>query len=373
MMRDPQLGDDRTPVSVITGFLGSGKTTLLNRLLRDSRMANTAVLVNEFGEIGIDHLLVESLDENVVLLGAGCLCCTIRDDLVASLDSLLERRDRGEVPAFSRVIIETTGLADPAPILHTLLGHERLRSRVRVDGIITTVDVVHAARQLDEFEESVKQVAVADRVILTKSDLAPAEDRRPLHKRLLAINPGAPLIESVDGDIDPGALVNVGIFDPAARIPDVERWLAAAANPDHAHYVHGYASESEDDGIRTFSLVAQEPLPIHRFVAWVESVLVRHGDRLLRLKGILNVLGSESTDRRARGPARVPPVAISAVLARNRSPLPRCDYCARTGTRCRRARISIDRGFVSTRALELRARMTRGTEKPHRAGGTGIG
>ncbi len=282
-----------TPVTVITGFLGSGKTTLLNALLRDPALRDTAVLVNEFGAVGIDHLLVEALeDEDVVLLNAGCLCCTIRDDLVGCLSSLHEKRAQGTVPAFRRVVIETTGLADPAPILHTLLGHEAVRGRYSVEGILTTVDAVNGARQLTEHPESVKQAAVADRLVVTKGDIAEAGAVEALRARLAAINPGAAIIEAAHGEVAAQHLLDSGVFDLTGKSADVARWLGEAGAADDG--LHGHDTSRHDDRISTFSLHAEAPIEIHRFVAWVEGLLEAHGDRLLRLKGILDAAGSEA-------------------------------------------------------------------------------
>ena len=292
-MLETEAGSDpATPVTVITGALGSGKTTLLNALLRDPRLTDTAVLVNEFGEIGIDHLLVEALDEDTVLLNAGCLCCTIRGDLVDALGSLNTKRAAGTIPAFRRVVIETTGLADPAPILHTLLSHEAIRGRARVSGIVTTVDAVHGDRQLTEYAACVKQAAVADRLVLTKTDLAVPAATEGLCARLAAINPGAPVIAVVDGRVDPSRLLDTGPFDGAAKGAAVARWLDAAAHED-AHPAHAHDRSRHDDRIRTFSLYAEAPLEAHRFIAWVERLLEAHGDRLLRLKGLLDLAGSD--------------------------------------------------------------------------------
>ena len=283
----------KTPVSVITGFLGSGKTTLLNALLKHPGMAETAVLVNEFGEIGIDHLLFEALDDDVVLLAAGCLCCTIREDMVASLRSLFERRAGGGVPEFRRVVIETTGLADPAPILHTLLAGDSTSAPWAVDGIVTTVDAVNAHGQLSAYPESVKQAAVADRLLVTKSDLAESNGLAALRERLRTINPGAPILTACHGDIEPAELFGAG---PLASLetgqPDVGRWLGAAAAGPSGHYHHGHGHEDvHDDGIRALSLSIEAPVEIYRFIRWVERLLERNGDRVLRLKGILNVAG----------------------------------------------------------------------------------
>ena len=282
----------RTPVSVITGFLGSGKTTLLNALLRHPDMHDTAVLVNEFGEIGIDHLLVEALlDEETVLLNAGCLCCTIRDDLVSTLVSLSQRRAAGSIPPFRQVVIETTGLADPAPILHTLVGHEALESAFGVDAIVTTVDAVNGSRQLDRHPESLRQAAVADRLVLTKTDLVPRPDAGALRARLREINRGAPILAVRHGEVAPARLFGVAPFGPDGEDPRVESWLNAAAYRDEDHAHHDV--NRHDDRIRAWCLEAERALPLPRFIAWVEGLLARHGDAILRLKGVLDVEGCE--------------------------------------------------------------------------------
>ena len=279
----------KTPVSVVTGFLGSGKTTFLNALLRHPRMAETAVLVNEFGEIGIDHLLFETLDDDVLLLAAGCLCCTIRKDMLASLRSLFERRAGGQVPGFRRVVIETTGLADPAPILHTLLAGESAPAPWVVDGIVTTVDAVNGNRQLSAYPESVKQAAVADRLLVTKTDVSQPHELTTLRRRLRAINPGAPLLTASHGAIDPDELFDTGpLVATGGRHPDVSGWLGDAAIA-HGHR-HRHAG-SHDEGIRALCLGADAPIEIYRFVRWVEKLLEESGDRVLRLKGVLDVAG----------------------------------------------------------------------------------
>ena len=193
-MSDTQTAaEERIPVTVLTGFLGSGKTTLLNKLLRRPELADTAVIINEFGEIGLDHLLVEkSDDEGMVTLNSGCLCCTVRGDLVRTMSELFLKRSKGEVTPFKRMVVETTGLADPAPILHTLMTDPLLASRYRLDGVVTTVDGVNGASTLDNHEEAVKQAAVADRLLLTKSDIADAPKLDELKHRLQQLNPGAP-------------------------------------------------------------------------------------------------------------------------------------------------------------------------------------
>ncbi len=298
------------PVTLLTGFLGAGKTTLLNRLLRQPGLEHTAVLVNEFGEIGLDHLLVEALDADAVLLSAGCLCCTIRGDLARALSDLAQRMDAGR--AVRRVVIETTGLADPAPILHTLMADPLILRRFRLDGVVTLVDAVAGAATLDAQPEAVKQAAVADRILLTKTDLAAPAAVAALRARLAALNPGAPVIEAVAGEVAPDALLDCGLYDATRKIPDVRRWLDAEAYAGHAHGHHAHDHEGHhhhhhhdpnrhDARIHAFCLSFAAPLPWDGIATWLEILATTRGENLLRLKGILNL---EGEDR---------PVAIHAV------------------------------------------------------------
>ena len=276
----------RAPVSVITGFLGSGKTTLLNRLLRDLAMRGAAVIVNEFGEIGIDHLLVEAALEDAVLLRSGCICCTVRGDLVDTLDSLDARRAAGAVPGFDRVLVETTGLADPAPILQTLMSDATLTPRYRLGAVVTTVDTLNAPGQLARFAEAVKQVAVADRLVVTKTDLAGAVEVAAVVARVRALNPAAPLARLPVEAVAPDQLFPATPFDPASKPPDVQRWLGEHA---HAHASTDVNRHGAD--IRAFCLTRDEPVPWDALKAWLESVASLRGADLLRLKGIVNVAG----------------------------------------------------------------------------------
>ena len=308
-----QPGPTPIPVSVLTGFLGSGKTTLLSRLLRHPGMADTAVIINEFGEIGLDHHLVEAADGEPVVMSSGCLCCTVRNDLVDTLRGLYLKRVRGVVPEFKRVVIETTGLADPAPILHTLMEDPVVETYYSLDSVVTTVDAVHGQSQLDAQPESVKQAAVADRLILTKTDLAPATAVTQLQDRLRRLNPGAPLFTAVQGVIDPEQLFNAGLYNPATKSIDVQGWLRAEAiaaasdakehghghdhGHDHAHG-HGHAHEHapldvnrHDSRIRAHCLVLDEPLDWESFSLWLGSLASGYGDKLLRVKAILNIRG----------------------------------------------------------------------------------
>ncbi|MFZ4534389.1 MAG: CobW family GTP-binding protein, partial [Alsobacter sp.] len=233
------------PLTVITGFLGAGKTTLLNRLLADPALAGTVAIINEFGEIGLDHLFVETRDDGLVLLSSGCLCCTVRGDLVATLEDLLDKADSGGLD-LRRVVIETTGLADPAPVLQAVLAHPLLLVRYALDGIVTLVDAVNGAATLDAYAEAVKQVAVADRIVLTKTDLPEAAaTRTTLARRVQRLAPGAPVLDAAAGEADAAALLGCGPFDPATKIADVGLWLRdeavrdAAGHAGHAGHDHG--------------------------------------------------------------------------------------------------------------------------------------
>jgi G3E family GTPase len=282
---------ERLPVSVLTGFLGSGKTTLLKHLLTRPELSDTAVVINEFGEVGLDHLLVEAAREDMVLLASGCLCCTVRGDLVDALRRLFKRRARGEVPAFRRVVIETTGLADPAPVLQTLMQDPLLSDVYRLDGVIVTVDAVNAMDQLDRQAESVKQAAVADRLILTKTDLV--SEVAGLTTRLRRLNPAAPILIAEQGRIDPALILDAGLYNPTTKSLEAQAWLKSEAYAEAGHH-HGHPLDRNrhDDHIRAFCLTWDRPLDWGRFADWIESLISLHGSGLLRMKGLLNVAGS---------------------------------------------------------------------------------
>jgi G3E family GTPase len=287
-----------TPVTLLTGFLGSGKTTLLNRILRDPAMGETAVLINEFGDVSIDHLLVREASEKVMVMSNGCICCSVAGDMVQALRDLYFRRANGEVPAFTRVIIETTGLADPAPIMHTLIEMPLVAARYSLAGIVTTVDAEHGERQLDEHMESVKQAAVADRIVLTKTDRVGRDTVTALTARLNKLNPAAPVIESVSGEVDAARLFDTGLYQPGNKTPDVARWLAAEAyrpvarrNDLPAPQSKAAAAGRHDDRIRAFAVIIDQPVAWPQLVDALETLTTLRGAQLLRIKGIINVAG----------------------------------------------------------------------------------
>ncbi len=296
------------PLTLLTGFLGAGKTTLLNRLLKDPALADTIVLVNEFGEVGLDHLMVEGVEENMILLESGCLCCTIRDDLIVTLEDLLRRQDNGRLKAFSCLVIETTGLADPAPILNVLINHPYLAMRFRLDGVVTLVDAVNGMATLDAHEEARRQVVAADRLVLTKTDLAAPEATAALRERVAALNPGTDILTP---DAPAADLLGAGLYDLAKRPEALRRWLAETTpsahghhhhhDHDHHHGGHGHHHHGHDHGqdphdvnrhdasIRAFALTAERPVAQATFDLFWTMLRSIHGPRLLRLKGLVDL------------------------------------------------------------------------------------
>jgi G3E family GTPase len=284
----------KMPVTVITGFLGSGKTTLLNHLLSSPDMADTAVVINEFGEISLDHLLVETSIENTLVLQSGCICCTVRGDLADTLTDLLAKRDQKLVPAFSRVAIETTGIADPAPILQTLATHALLAPLFHVRAVVTTVDAVNGLNQLGSFGEAVQQAALADIVILTKTDLAQPGTVDHLKLSLHKINPSASILEVVNGAISAQHLFEHAPLDPEAAPEKLDRWLALDQFDSHDHASHNHAHHNDvnrhGDDIQAFSVIVDEAITWSNLESWLGSLLSLRGKDLLRIKGILNVV-----------------------------------------------------------------------------------
>ena len=283
------------PLTVLTGFLGAGKTTLLNRLLRDPALADTVVVINEFGEVGLDHLLVEAVEDGIVLLSAGCLCCTVRGDLVSTLEDLLRRRDNGRIAPFRRAIIETTGLADPAPVLGAVLYHPYLSRRYGLGGVVTAVDAVLGADTLDRHPEAVRQAAFADRIVLTKTDLlANDADPEALRRRLRELNPAAEIVTVSAGESGAGTIIDDGLFDAEGKIPDVRRWLRAEAvekgvhGHDHGHH-HTHDVNRHDSRIHSFVLTADRPIGRGALDTFLDILRTSFGPRLLRLKGLVDI------------------------------------------------------------------------------------
>ncbi|WP_110654330.1 CobW family GTP-binding protein [Salinicola halimionae] len=300
------------PITLLTGFLGSGKTTLLNQLVNQPDMARTLVVINEFGEIGLDHQLFSATDETeVVTLDSGCLCCTIRGDLARTLRDAPWRYSREGKRQFDRLVIETTGLADPAPILHTLMTDPRIVRQYRLDGIVTTVDAIHGQATLDHHPEAVKQAAVADLLLITKPDLVETATLDSLRSRLKAINPGARQQAVIQGGIGAQSLIGLGLMESDGTRPNLERWLQAYSKPlpmgglafsagpaDRGSLLApGLADATDpnrhDDRIRAHCFTLDEPIVLARFEAWLELMLALMGENMLRIKGILNIEGRE--------------------------------------------------------------------------------
>jgi G3E family GTPase len=272
-----------TPVTVLTGFLGSGKTTLLNAMLRDPRFASTAVLVNEWGEVAIDHALVRASSENVVVLAGGCICCRVAGDLVRALRELHFQRVEGTVPPFDRAIIETTGLADPVPLLATLVEMPVVAARYSLAGVVTVVDAQHGIGTLDRHREAVKQVAMADRLVVSKTDLVPPGAIAALEERLRSLNPGAAVLHSGTVAPDPAELLETGLHRGGGRLADAEGWLNAGAYR-HVGPVH-------DPQIRSFVWSTPEPRRWEDVESSIATLLELRGDRVLRMKGLVNAAG----------------------------------------------------------------------------------
>lgn len=293
------------PVTVITGFLGSGKTTLLNRLLKDPELSDTAVIINEFGEVSIDHLLVEKASEDIIELADGCVCCTVRGELVDTLAELIERLQTGRIKSLKRVVIETTGLADPAPVLQSIMGHPVLMQVFRLDGVVTTIDAVNAMSTLDQFEEAVKQVAMADRIVVTKTDLIEDKaEENALIYRLKQLNPGAEIIYADEQRAGVASLFECGLYNPETKTADVRRWLQADAYDEghqqpvhictddcsHDHHHHSHKHDAHHQAICSFSLVYDDgPIPFSAFEMFVDLLRSAHGEKILRMKAIVQL------------------------------------------------------------------------------------
>lgn len=274
----------RIPVTLLTGFLGSGKTTLLARLLRDPAMKDVAVIINEFGEVGLDHLLIEKGAEDVVLLDSGCLCCAVSNTLADTLADLHFRRLRGEIAAFTRVVIETSGLADPAPILYLVMADPSIAKWYVLDGIVATVDALHGDAQLDAHDEARKQAAMADLLVLTKVDVSPREVADRLDARLAHLNPGAARLGAVRGEVPAQRILGLGPYDPAAKSADVAQWLAAEQHHSHGHSGHAHR---HDDDIATHTVILGDALQWSDYAEWLARLRRLPAERLLRVKGVI--------------------------------------------------------------------------------------
>lgn len=316
------------PVSIVTGFLGAGKSTLLNRILKDPAMHDAAVIINEFGEVGIDHLLVESSSDSVIELADGCLCCTVRGELVDTLAELIDGMQTGKIKPLSRIVIETTGLADPAPVMQSVMGHPAIAQHFDLDGVITVVDAVHGLSTLDTYPEAVRQVAVADRLILTKVTLADPRGWEALVERLRILNPRAELCDGDRPEAGTAAILANGLYDPSSKIPDVDRWLKDEARADahehhghpahdhdhnhdqghdvgcavcaaeghdhgHAHHHHDHHDHGHhhghrhDDGIRSYSIVHDQPIDPAALEMFIDILRSSQGEKLLRMKAVV--------------------------------------------------------------------------------------
>jgi G3E family GTPase len=298
------------PLTVLTGFLGSGKTTLLKRLLQDPAMAGTAVIINEFGDVGLDHALVEKTEEDAVLLPSGCVCCQLRGDLTVALAKLHRQSLMGEIPIIKRVVLETTGLADPTPIVHTLMTDEQTYRIYQLDGVVTTVDAEHGAAQLDAHFEPAKQIAIADRIVITKTDRAPAEVVAALETRIRAINRSAEFDRAVLGDIAYTRLFGLGAHEVALAGTDARKWLAIDAiqptHADHSHHHdhtcgpdcghdhnhdHAHHDPAHLHGIDSFAMTYDKELDGNGLSLGLQTMASAYGDKLLRVKGIVTVTG----------------------------------------------------------------------------------
>lgn len=278
------------PITVLTGFLGVGKTTLLSHLLKHPEMRRSAVIINEFGQVPLDHELVETAVEDIVEVSGGCLCCTVRGDLSRAIRSLDLRRRRDKVLPFERLLIETTGLADPAPIVHTLISDPIITHGYRLDGVVTLVDAVNGVATLGRHPEAVKQVALADRVVVTKTSLTGQVIPASLRTRLSALNPIADAAIAELGKIDLLHLLDLGPWHSRERRPDIDRWLGKAAIEGHANHHLGHNPNRHDGHIRAFCLRHTDPVPAAALGLFLEILMANASEDLLRVKGIVHLL-----------------------------------------------------------------------------------
>ncbi|EJJ26875.1 CobW family GTP-binding protein [Rhizobium sp. CF142] len=293
---------DKIPVTILTGFLGAGKSTLLNRILKDPAMKDAAVIINEFGDVGIDHLLVESSGDSIIELSDGCLCCTVRGELVDTLANLVDAVQTGRVKPVKRVVIETTGLADPAPVMQAIMGNPVIAQNFELDGVVTVVDAVNGLQTLDNHEEARKQAAVADRLIVSKQSVE--GDTDALMARLHGLNPRAAIMDADSDEAGSARIFVNGLYDPGTKIADVRRWLHDEdeheghhhhdhGHDHHHHHHHGHEHQDPHDvnrhdaSIRSFSIIEEkaiDPMALEMFIDLLRSA---HGEKLLRMKAII--------------------------------------------------------------------------------------
>ncbi len=285
----------RLPVALLSGFLGSGKTTLLNALLRDPRLADTAVAINEFGEVPLDQHLIDHGDDKTVVMANGCLCCNLSGDMEEALMRIFSRRESGAVPRFARLIVEPSGLADPAPIAQAILRNPLMSRVLRLDTTLATVDALFGASQLDRHAEARKQAAFADRILLTKTDLVTPGEAAALRARLARMNPAAEIIDVRHGEVAPNRLFAGQFLDTLAAPSAIAEWLeghgGSAARHDHAHDHAHHAGATHTEAMRALSLVSDRPLAWPVFEAWLRKIRLELGEDLLRCKGLLNIAG----------------------------------------------------------------------------------
>jgi G3E family GTPase len=283
--------DKRIPVTLLTGFLGSGKTTLLNQLLSDPKMHDSAVIINELGETGLDHILAtqvesEHIADNTVLLNSGCICCSLKNELADTMRDLFFKRALQAIPQFNRLVIETTGMADPGPILGNLMNEPVIESTFRLDAVVVTIDSVYGLKQLQENTEALKQAAVADVLLLTKTDISNSDEIKALQEKLAEINPGASQHLIQHGKINPDSIIDVGLFDPTGKVATPQRWLRAPSKTSQPKGT--LPQKAHQDGITSFTVTMPKPLNWRDLKPVILKLCQTHGSKLLRLKGIIH-------------------------------------------------------------------------------------